>query len=223
MNLKPKRLQKSCEGRVYAYRKVLNSWQQMQQNTKTSHFHEMHLWGDSSRLKIADDRRFNEKRGGEIENVLWFLFCFCRSDATLALWTHKQYRVCVCVCVCVCGSLASDRSDDLEGKPNRQGWHLLHMRGVMPQTPPPEEQNISRQNLPSHHKPHAHAHTVWKLHRPWLPKCPPGFSCPSVVTEWPFGPRQPEQNPAETNTQAQEKLRRNLSPPSWKAAWVLFV
>ena len=34
--------------------------------------------------------------------------------------------LCVCVCVCVC-----DWSGDLEGNPSRQGWHLLHERGVV--------------------------------------------------------------------------------------------
>lgn len=81
--------------------------------------------------------------------------------------------VCVHVCAHVCNSLASDRSDDLEGNPNRQGRHLLHKRGVTPQTPPPEHQNTSSQTLL---KTHAHAHTVWKLHLPWLLKCLPGFS-----------------------------------------------
>ena len=43
-------------------------------------------------------------------------------------------------------------------------------------------------------------HTVCKLHCPWLFRCPPGFSCPSVVTEWPFCPLQLEQGCAEPHT-----------------------
>lgn len=35
-----------------------------------------------------------------------------------------------------------------------------------------------------------HAHTVCKLHCLWLFRCPRGFSCPSVVTEWPLCPLQ---------------------------------
>lgn len=72
------------------------------------------------------------------------------------------------------------------------------IRGGLRRKHPHQSTRILQAKL-SHQDACTCAHSV-KTTSPVAPQMPPGFFCPSVVTEWPVGPRQPEQNPAEMHT-----------------------